>query len=99
MQWDKLGTPKKINSTFIFSFNRKEKYLPRNEKYSIYSYESKGPRFGYSYPEIYLPSTFEKGRSYQDNSTNSTFLFGRKLTNGEEYWDVKELEVYKINYI
>ena len=99
LQWDKSGNPKKDKSTFIFSFNRKEKYLPRNEKYSIYCHKSEGPRFGYSFPEIYFYNTLDKGQSYEDNSSWSTFLIGRKLTNGEEYWDVKELEVYKIDYI
>ena len=98
MQWDKLGC-KKDKSTFIFSFNKKEKYLPRNNKYLINSSQDEGPRFGYSYPEIYLPNTLDKGESYEHNSTYSTFLIGRQLTNGEQYWDVKELEVYKINYI
>ena len=27
------------------------------------------------------------------------FLSNRELTNGEHYWDIKEFEVYKINYI
>ena len=38
-----------------------------------------------------------KGYSHDDSNYN-TFLLGRKLTNGEENWDVKELEVYKIIY-
>ena len=31
--------------------------------------------------------------------SRNTFLLGRKLTDGEEFWDVKELEVFKITYI
>ena len=42
-------------------------------------------------------TTLNKGQSY-DNSQINTFLFGRKLTNGEEYWNVKELEAHKIIY-
>ena len=98
MQWDKSGNPKKDESTFIFSFNKKEKYLVRDDKYSIRCVANEGLRFGYSYPEIYLSGSLDKRYSYEDNSTHSTFLIGRKLTNGEECWDVKELEVYKINY-
>ena len=57
-----------------------------------------GPWFGSNYPEIILRNSLNNGRSW-DDSNNNTFLIGRKLTNGEEYWEVKELEVFKIVYI
>ena len=98
LQWDKSSGYKKDKSTFIFSFNHREKYTARNNNNSIYCGSSEGPRFGCNWPEIYLKQSLNKGRSWDDNSTN-TFLLGRKLTNGEEYWDVKELEVHKIIYI
>ena len=41
--------------------------------------------------------TLDKGRSFDHSSC--TFTQGRILTNGEANWDVKELEVFKINYI
>ena len=44
-----------------------------------------------------MNGTLDKGQSY--SSILCTFTQGRILTNGEEYWDVKELEVFKINYI
>ena len=43
-------------------------------------------------------NSLNQGRSYDDSSYN-TFVLGRKLTNGEEFWDVKELEVHKITYL
>ena len=56
-----------------------------------------------NYFEIYFSNSLDKGQSYgESNSSNSsryTFFYDRKLTNGKEYWDVKELEVYKIIYI
>ena len=97
LEWDHSGN-KKDKSTFIFSFNNKEKYNARNNNNSIGCYSFEGPRFGSDYPEIYLYSSLNQGRSF-DNSRYNTFLLGRKLTNGEEYWDVKELEVHKISYI
>ena len=97
LQWDKSEKSKKDNSTFLFSFDHKEKYTARNYNDSIFCGSNEGPRFGYGYPEIYLDKTLKKGESF-DNSSN-TFLLGRKLTNGEQYWDVKELEVHKITYI
>ena len=96
LQWDNSGA-KKDKSTFIFSFNNREKYNARNNKDSIYCYQNEGPRFGCSYPEIYFNNTLNKGQSF-NSSGNNTFLLGRKLTNGEEFWDVKELEVHKIMY-
>ena len=98
LQWDKSKNGKTDKSTFIFSFNHKEKYNSRNNNSSIYCSSKEGPRFGSGYPEIYLYGTLDKGQSY-DNSSYNTFLLGRKLTNGEEFWDVKELEVHKIIYI
>ena len=96
LQWDDHDGYKKDKSTFIFSFNNKEKYLARNDNESIYCSSREGPRFGCGWPDIYLYRSLNKGQSWDDY--RNTFLLGRKLTNGEEFWDVKELEVYKITY-
>ena len=98
MEWDKNTGYKTDKSTFIFSFNNKQKYIARNSNQSIYCCSENGPWFGCNYPEIYSYQTLNKGRSWENSSYN-TFVLGRKLTNGEEYWDVKELEVHKIVYI
>ena len=78
--------------------NNMQKYIARNNNSSIYCNSNYGPYFWSNYPEIYLYQTLNKGRSWEHSSYN-TFVLSRKLTNGEEYWDVKELEVYKIVYI
>ena len=98
LQWDVSGN-KRDNSAFIFSFNHKEKYITKmnNNNNNIGCHSSEGPRFGSGWPEIYLSTTLNKGRSF-DHPEGNTFITGRKLTNGEEYWNVKELEVYKIIY-
>ena len=96
LDWDKSGC-KTDKSTFIFSFNNKQKYTARNFNYSIAGYQDEGPRFGCGYPEIYLINTLDKGYSYDDE--RCTFIRKRLLTNGEDYWDVKELEVYKVIYL
>ena len=64
MQWDKFSRYKTDKSTFIFSFNNKQKYPARNSNFSIYCNSSEGPRFGCGYPEIYLNETLNKGQSY-----------------------------------
>ena len=97
LPWDKSNSGKKDKSTFIFSFNNKQKYIARNNNNTISCYSVNGPRFGCDYPDIYFYRTLDKGQSYDSN--NCTFIRNRLLTNGEEYWDVKELEVHKINYL
>jgi len=97
LQWDNKSGEKKDKSTFIFSINKNQKFTARNNNGSIYCASNEGPRFGCNWPEIYLDGTLNKGRSWDDSSC--TFTQGRILTNGEQYWDVKELEVFKINYI
>ena len=61
--------------------------------------ENEGPRFGHSCPEIYFSNTLDKGESHEYYEQYSSFTMGRKITNGEQYWDVKEIEIYKIEYI
>ena len=97
LQWDSKSQYKTDKSTFIFSFNNNQKYKARNNNTSIYCGSNYGPYFGCCYPEIYFSNNLNKGQSYDDN--NNTFILGRKMTNGEEYWVVKELEVHKIIYV
>ena len=100
LEWERKENSKKDKSTFIFSLNNKQKYTPRNNNGTIYCHQNNCPWFGSpGYPEIYLQNnTLNKGTSF-DNSSYNTFFNGKKLTNGEEYWDVKELEVFKIIYL
>jgi len=100
LQWESSYYKYKKNhkTTFLFSFNHKEKYTNRIDKDSICCDSNCCPWFGSNYPEIILRDSLNNGRSW-DDSNNNTFLTGRKLTNGEEYWEVKELEAYKIVYI
>jgi hypothetical protein len=93
--WDCSNEYKNDKNAFIFSFNYKEKYTPMTDKNTIACDDNSGPRFG-DLEDIYLYKSLDKGESYEENTT---FVSGRKLTNGEQYWDVKELEVFKITYI
>ena len=97
LQWDNNSGDKTDKSTFLFSLNFNQKYTARNNNTSICCDSNEGPRFGCGWPEIYLLNSLNKGQSF--SSSNNTFLTDRKLTNGEEYWDVKELEVHKITYL
>ena len=93
--WDKHSGYQTDESSFLFSFNHKEKYTPKNENNTMCCKEDVGPWFGSNYPEIILRD-LNKGRSWNDQK--NTFINGQKLTNGEEYWDVKEIEVFQIIY-
>ena len=96
LEWDRNSGSKKDKSTFLFSFNNKEKYIAQNNKASIYCHRI-CPWFGNgSYPEIFFESSLNKGQSYDDDNT---FFNGKKFTKGEGYWDVRELEAFKIIYI
>ena len=98
LPWDQSNSGKKDKSTFIFSFNNKQKYSSRNDNDSITCQSEEGPRFGCGWPEIYFNGTLDKGQSFTQ-AEYSTFIGSKALTNGEENWDVKELEVHKIIYI
>ena len=88
-----LQAIKLINQLFLFSFDHQEKYIPKNDNSTIRCDAEAGPWFGCNYPEIILRS-LNRGRSW--NNSQNTFVENQKLTNGEEYWDVKELEVFQI---
>ena len=94
-EWDCCNHYKTDKSDFIFSFNKKEKYIPKNNKSTIACDQNSGPRFGGSYEDILIYNTLNKGESYDKNTI---FESGRALTDGEQYWDIKELEVHKIVY-
>ena len=95
--WDCSNQYKKDKSAFIFSFNNEQKYKPKNSNdFTIACDDNSGPRFGNHSTEIYLYKNLEKGES---SDKNTIFIEDRKLTNGEQYWDIKELEVFKIEYI
>ena len=71
-------------STFIFSFNNGEKYLPRNGNDSMYCVFDYGSVFGCSLTDIALEAnSFDKSQCYKSKS--NTFLSDRILTNIEEY--------------
>ena len=97
LQWDRSLTHKADQSTFVFSFNHKQKYTARNNNATMRCYPTDGPTFGDALPEIYISYTMNRGQSFQN--PQNTFVTNRQFTNGEEFWDIKELEVHKIIYL
>ena len=95
IEWDCSNQYKSDKQTFLFSFNKRNKYTSKRKGYLLACDKNSGPRFGHD--EIYLYKTLDKGQIPEVK--NPTFISDRQFTNGEEYWDIKELEVFKINYI
>ena len=103
LQWDKYSGYKSDNSTFLFSFNNMEKLTKKilinlfNSYDSIYCSIDKSPWFGNSNPDICFNGTLNNGQTSKEKDTSFESIY--KLTNGEEFWEVKELEVHKIIYL
>ncbi len=97
LEWDSYSCDKKDDSTFIFSFNYKEKYTKRNDNYSIGCYLKEGPKFGWG-PQIgFYGKNLKEGSSTK--SPGNSFVLNNRFTNGKEKWITKELEIYQINYL
>ena len=97
LNWDISNKSKADNSIFIFSFDNRKKYIAKKIGY-ICGNKNYGPWFGNNFPEIVFNGTLDKGRSW-DNQIQNIFVSGQELTRGEEFWEVKELEVFKIEYV
>ena len=81
------------NSTFLFSINNKAKYTRRNNMCSIYCRNDLAPSFGGDCnPDIFCMGSCRKGHI----CCSKTFATSKELNNGESNFDVKEMEVYKI---
>ena len=74
-----------------------QKYTARNNNATMRCYPNDGPSFGDSLSEIYICGTLNRGQSLKN--PQNTFVNERQFTNGEEFWDIKELEVHKIIYL
>jgi hypothetical protein len=103
LSWNQLSGNPYDKSAFIFSFNNKEKYGQRKHsspligQRTISCCSNSGPGFGNNWPEIMIVNDLNKG--YSSNHEYNLFVQGAVLTNGEKNWDIKEIEVYKIEYI
>ena len=95
LEWDSYSFEKKDNSTFLFSFNNKEKYSKRNNNYSICCSKDQGPKFGWG-PQIYFYENLINGRSIK--SDNNSFVLDNIFVDGKEEWETKEIEVFQIIY-
>ena len=95
--WDSKGSEKKDGNTFLFSFNKNQKY---NKKYSqhnfrdIYSGDGyNGPYFGND--DLYFNGSMKKCYSWKGDEYS--FLNDKDLANNKgDLIEVKEVEVYRL---
>ena len=83
--------------SFMFNLNKNQKYKKLQNEYSIYCYNSYGPwtyNFGF-----YQENQMRKIR-HSDSSINSYYENGAEIlpnnSTTTKYFDVKEVEIYKI---
>ena len=96
LEWDKSGSYKTDESTFLFSINNKTKYTRRNNLCSIYCREDLAPSFGGDEdPDFFCMGSCKSGNLCESN----TFATPKELNNGETYFNVKEMEVYQIKLL
>lgn len=96
LDWDKSSSYKTDNATFLFSINHRQKYTRKNNMCSIYCREDLAPSFGgNSNPDIFCMGSCKKGQLCHSN----TFATPKDLNNGEEYFDVNEMEVFQIQLL
>ena len=93
INWESPGCQDKIDDlTFIFSLNSMTKFTKYKEGYSIRLNKSYGPIFGTGH-DFYLYEHMNNG-----SSNNGNYLRNSELTDGESSYQVKEIEVYKVEF-
>ena len=85
------------NDAFIFSLNKKRKYYPKIEmKNNVCMYSDSDPSFGGGNDLTLFNNCLHNNNSYNHcPNTYQTEKF--ELNGGEEYFTVKDYEVYSIN--
>ena len=95
LSWDRGSGYKYDNETFMFNLNKNEKYKNISKEYSIFCNSKFGPwskNFGF-YDNL-------KKIEHQGLSINQIYDKGSEIlpnnSNKKCYFDVKEIEIYKI---
>jgi len=87
------------NNAFFFSCDKKKVYKVKQNKTAIYDGLSYGPTFGYCTTIICVLNNFLSYKCCTTTVSSSTFdglNTDYEITNGEEYFYLQEIEVYKI---
>ena len=84
---------KKDEITFLFSLNQIKKYTKKDNNTSIFVDKNYGPGFGQGCDILIGYPENNKGQG-----TNSNYLTNHELTNGEKIFNLKEIEVFKVEF-
>ena len=95
--WDSKSIDKNDGNTFLFSFNKNQKFNKKYNQYcnrDIYSGDgSNGPYFGYC--DLFFCHSMKNCVSYEGNQYS--FLNDKDLANNKDNsFEVKEVEVYRL---
>ena len=98
--FDSSSNYKKDLKSFIFSIDKKKIYNAVGEG-QIRCYGNIGPSFGYLEAAIYLSenvSILSQNNKHHTNNSISSFsgLQNYEINNGEQYFNLQELEVFQI---
>ncbi len=102
LNWDISGDHKcdNYNQTFIFSLDLLKKFdLIKKEKSAIYCGKKYGPYFGGR--DFSIESNMKKGETYSNTGTNFISNNNLDMTGGKgnnEFFDIKDFEVFKVLY-
>jgi len=95
LSWDSKSGWKNDNDTFIFNLNKEKKYKKIKSDCSAYCYNSYGPFTA----DFGCDSTKKKSIVHYANAINSCYENGSDIlpsNNQTKYYDLLEIEVYKI---
>ena len=96
----KMGTLKKDNKAFLFSLNKKKIYNNYSDQPAIWCHESYGPCFyGKGNFTIYSKEKLINEKMKTNKAKECTFSIMEKdyeLTDGEEFFNALEIEVFQI---
>ena len=101
-KWDMNTGEVKDEKAFCFSLNNKKIYNIIKDKTAIFCAKGFGPSFGSSPSfSIYLYDNLLSKQQYTCKKSDSFYdglSMDYELNNGEEYFFIKELEIYKIQF-
>ena len=100
-KWSKNNEDEKDQNAFLFSFNNNKIYQNNGRDMAIKCREDKGPYFCWGIS--IFNKFFEKNKHYvrnKDDASNSWKNFNRdfELNDGNEFFDLRELEVFEVSF-
>jgi hypothetical protein len=94
LTWDGNGEEKNDDKTFVFDLKKNKKYNKnKKDETSIFCVENRGPMFGKPC-DIGIYQEMNKGFSKK----NGSFKTNGELTDGNENFNIKEIEVYNVKF-